>query len=170
MPDPQTFFLLQFALFYSVMHSSLSEHYVFSWQQLQKGRLCRTFLRLGLSYGLFILLPIALFYFIYRSIPSLSATSPWTYIYITFASLTVFVPYRIYHFIDCKWQTLLYYSRDESALQKHLLENPWGHLYAIVVLLVIPFIIWLFIQLIELCLARPIPLPWLVLSKWDFGC
>lgn len=147
---PETFFLLLFALFYSTMLGSLSGHYVFSWQYLYGEKWRKTLLRLALSYPLFIGLPAVFFFLIFRSLSCLSKQSTWTYIYILFASLTVFVPYRLYHFIDAKWPSFLYGSPDDrpegSELKKHSSESPWGHLYAIAALLVIPFIFWLCIR------------------------
>lgn len=153
MPLTQVFFLLLFALFYSTMLASLYGHYVFSWQYLRKGKWRKTIPRIGLSYILFTGIPCVLFFLIFRSISSLSEESFWPYIYIIFASQTVFVPYRIYHFIDCKWRSLLYGSSDDdiyrpkgSQLEKHLSEDAIGHIYAILAMVGIPLIIWWFIH------------------------
>ena len=153
MPDLQIFFLLLFALFYGTMLASLGGHYVFSWQYLKKGRWRKTLPRIVFSSSFFTVIPCALFFLIFRSISCLPKHGVWSYIYIIFASLTVFVPYRIYHFIDSKWPSLLYglgdddiYRPEGSQLKKHLSEDSIGHLYAIVPLVGIPLIIWLFIH------------------------
>lgn len=149
MPDLQVFFLLLFALFYSTMLASLGGHYVFSWQYLQKPR---TPLRLVVSSGLFTLVPALIFWIIFSSIPSLPKHGVLSYIYIIFASQTVFVPYRIYHFIDCKWPCFLYgpdhrefYRSKNPRLKEHLSECPRGHLFGIAAFIVIPSILWLVI-------------------------
>lgn len=152
MPTPQVFFLLLFALFYSTMLASLGGHYVFSWQHLQKNRWKSTSLRLLISIGLFNIVPVLLFWRIFRSISSLPKHGVLPYIYILFASLTVFVPYRFYHFIDCKWPHFLYgpdhkkfYRSKYPRLEEHLSESPRGHLIGIAVILGFPLVIWLFI-------------------------
>ncbi len=150
MPDLQVFFLLLFALFYSTMLASLSGHYVFSWQHLQKGRRWITSRRLVSSYILFTVIPCGLFLLIFWSISYLPQHGVSSYIYIIFASHTVFVPYRIYHFIDSKCPHFLYgphhrefYRCKYPRLKEHLSEYPPGHLIGILVMLIIPSIIWL---------------------------